>query len=100
MRFSLRLKWSTPLVERRAAVVRVAAAQNHGHLAILRRPGSFDERERLMDPQTGSPQDNDQPPHPTAVMTVAAWRMTATISSTVGGSAGYRRRLFGGTRPM
>ena len=24
-----------------------------------------------MDPQTGSPQGNDQPPHPTAAMTVA-----------------------------
>jgi hypothetical protein len=31
----------------------------------------LDKRERLMDPQTGSPQDNDQTAHPTAVMTVA-----------------------------
>jgi hypothetical protein len=47
------------------------------------------ERERLMDPQTGSPEHDNQPKHPPTVSAVPARRMTATISSTYGESAEY-----------
>jgi hypothetical protein len=58
----------------------------------------FVEQERFLDPQARSPQDDDQPTEPLTVRAPAA-RITAMISSTVGGSAGYRRPLFAGDRP-
>ena len=49
---------------------------------------SLGERERFVDAQPGAPEHDDHSAHPQAMGLVPAWRMTATISSTVGGSAG------------
>ena len=46
------------------------------------------ERERLLDAQPAAPEHDDQRPQPKPWRSSAAWRITATISSTVGGSAG------------
>jgi hypothetical protein len=46
-----------------------------------------------VDAQPGAPEHHDQRAQAEAVRRVSPWRMTATISSTVGGSAGYRRAL-------
>jgi len=46
------------------------------------------ERECFLDAQAGGPEDDDHRSHAPAVTVVGAWRMTATISSTMGGSAG------------
>jgi hypothetical protein len=46
------------------------------------------QRQRLVDPQPGAPQYDEQGVEAIAVASVPAWRITATISSTVGGSAG------------
>jgi hypothetical protein len=46
------------------------------------------EVKRLADPKADAPQDHDQRPEPRTVWPSPAARMTATISSTVGGSAG------------
>ena len=48
----------------------------------------FPERERLVNPQAGAPEHYDQPAQPAPVGPSPAWRIIATISSTVGGSAG------------
>ena len=57
------------------------------------------QRERFADPQPGSPQHDDHAAEPDRVGPVAGRRITAMISSTVGGSGGYRRPLFRGVRP-
>ena len=49
---------------------------------------SLGERERLVDPQAGSPQHDDQAAQPATVHAVSGGRITVTISSIVGGSAG------------
>jgi hypothetical protein len=46
------------------------------------------ESERLLDTQPGAPQHHGDRAQPEAVAVMWAWRITATISSTVGGSAG------------
>jgi hypothetical protein len=46
------------------------------------------KRERFADPQAGAPQHDDQAAHPRPSGRSPAQRMTATISSTTGGSAG------------
>jgi hypothetical protein len=43
-------------------------------------------QQRLVNPQTGPPQDDDQPTYARATDPVAAERMTAMISSIRGGS--------------
>ena len=55
------------------------------------------QRERFVDAEAGSPQHREQPAKP--LQTVAGDLQTATISVTVGGSAGYRRPLLRGGRP-
>jgi hypothetical protein len=49
---------------------------------------SRSERERLLDAKAAAPKDDDQGAQASAVAAGADWRITATISSTVGGSAG------------
>jgi hypothetical protein len=44
--------------------------------------------DRLVDGQPRAPEQHDQRPQTGAVDPSPAWRMTATISSTVGGSGG------------
>jgi hypothetical protein len=44
--------------------------------------------ERLGDPKTRPPEQHDEGPHTRAATPSPAWRMTATISSRVGGSGG------------
>jgi hypothetical protein len=46
------------------------------------------ERERLLDAKAAAPKDDDQGAQASAVRPVPTLRITATISSTVGGSAG------------
>ena len=46
------------------------------------------ERERFVDAQAAAPEHDDQRAQPPAVTVSPVRRMTATISSTVGGSAG------------
>jgi hypothetical protein len=46
------------------------------------------QRERLLDTEPGAPEHDDQRPQARAVAIVGARRITAMISSTVGGSAG------------
>jgi hypothetical protein len=46
--------------------------------------------QRLVDPQPGAPEHDDQAVEAVTVASFLASRMTAMISSTVGGSAGYR----------
>jgi hypothetical protein len=58
----------------------------------------FSERERFLDAQTGAPQDDDHRSHAPAVTVVGCVAHDATISSTVGGSAGYRMPLLRGGR--
>jgi hypothetical protein len=48
----------------------------------------FGERKRLLDAQPGAPQDDDHRSHPPAMSVIGGATQTATISSTVGGSAG------------
>jgi hypothetical protein len=48
---------------------------------------SVSERELLADPQARAPQDDDHPAQPDALGTIPAARITAMISSTVGGRA-------------
>jgi hypothetical protein len=57
------------------------------------------ERERFMDAQPGAPQDDDHRSHAPAVRVIRGVAMSATISSTVGGSAGYRIPLLRGGGP-
>jgi hypothetical protein len=46
------------------------------------------QRQRFLDAQPAAPERDDQRPQPGAVAIVGVWRITAMISSTVGGSAG------------
>jgi hypothetical protein len=46
------------------------------------------QRERLVDPKAGTPEHDDERPQAAAVRLSPAARITATISWTVGGSAG------------
>jgi hypothetical protein len=48
----------------------------------------FSQFQRLVNAEPGSPEDHDERAHPPAVRTSPAARMTATISSTLGGSVG------------
>jgi len=58
------------------------------------------ERVRFTYAQPSAPQQDDHRAKPVSVGTVVdRARMTATISSTVGGSAGYSSPLFRGGRP-
>jgi hypothetical protein len=60
------------------------------HRTAVRVGIGISEIERFADPQPGAPQDHDQRSQPGAVGSVAAARMTATMSSTVSGAAGQR----------
>jgi hypothetical protein len=57
------------------------------------------EGECLADPQPGAPKDTMIPRNRTPSRLSPAARITATISSTVGGSGGYRTSLFLGESP-
>ena len=57
------------------------------------------QRQRLVDPQPSAPEHDDQTVEAVAVSGETAWRITATISSTVGGSAGWRWPLLRGGLP-
>jgi hypothetical protein len=57
------------------------------------------ERERFLNARPAAPRYGDQRAQPEALSIVAAWRMITMISSTVGGSAGYRNPLLRGGRP-
>jgi hypothetical protein len=57
------------------------------------------ERERFADPEASAPQDDDQRTKPDAAGIIPAARMTEMISSTVGGSGGYRSPLLWGACP-
>lgn len=46
------------------------------------------ERERLLDAKPAAPEDDDHGAQASAVAITSTWRITPTISSTVGGSAG------------
>jgi hypothetical protein len=69
---------AAPDQERAAALIEIALGQS----------------ERLLDPQPGSPQDHDQGAWRRPWARSPAARMTAMISSTLGGSAGYRSQCF------
>jgi hypothetical protein len=73
--------------------------QRSGTPSSCRRIRLLGERECFLDAQTGAPQDDDHRSHAPAVTVIECVTMTATISSTVGGSAGYRIPLLRGGRP-
>lgn len=69
-----------------AALATLAVADEHRS-----EPGlevSLGERQGLADPKTGSREDDCQPSKAQSRRPLPAWRITATISSTRGGSAG------------
>jgi hypothetical protein len=57
------------------------------------------QREGFADPQPGAPQHDDRSAQPDAFRPVAGRCVTAMISSSVGGSGGYRKPSFCGVRP-
>jgi len=61
-------------------------SDEHGPAAFVQI--ALGERERLVDPQAGAPEHDDHSAQAIAVVVSPAWRITATISSTRGGSAG------------
>ena len=65
-----------------------ALAATHQDRAAARVEVELGQRQRFLDAQPGAPQDHDQRAHSVAVEVSPAWRMTATISSVRGGSAG------------
>ena len=69
-----------------AAASALAAADEQRAAALIEI--GLGERERLVDAQPGSPEEHDQGAQTAAVRPSPAARMTATISSTFGGSAG------------
>ena len=69
-----------------AASPALAATDQQGAAAAVE--VGLAQRERFVDAKPGSPQHYDQAAQPATVQTVASGRITATISSTVGGSAG------------
>jgi hypothetical protein len=69
-----------------AAAAALAAADEHCAAAGVE--VSLGERERFVDAQPGAPEHAISPRIRKPCGVVPAWRMTATISSTVGGSAG------------
>ena len=77
-----------PVVHADLAAAAALAAPDQQRAAARIEVG-LGERERLVDAQPGAPQHHDQAAQPAAVHACRRrWRMTATISSTVGGSAG------------
>jgi hypothetical protein len=76
-----------PAVHANLAALAALATPNEDRAASAVEIG-LGEVERFADPQPGAPQDHDERPEPSAVGPVTGERMTATISSTVGGSAG------------
>jgi hypothetical protein len=71
-----------------AAASALAATDPHGAPALIE--VSLGKSEGFLDAQPGPPEDYDQPAQPAACASSPAARMTAMISSTFGGSAGYR----------
>src|SRR5215211_2751228 len=69
-----------------AAAAALAAA--HQERAAARVEVALEQIERLLDPETGAPENHDQPRIRSPATPSPATRMTATISSTRGGSAG------------
>jgi hypothetical protein len=69
-----------------AAPAALAAADEDGASGSVE--VALGEVKRLADSQTGTPQDHHQRPQASAVRPITAARMTATISSILGGSAG------------
>jgi hypothetical protein len=86
----------SPRVHADLASAPALAAPDERRAAALIEIG-FGQRQRLLDTQSGPPQDDDQTAQPCARSPAA--HMTATISSTFGGSAGYRRPLLPGAWP-
>jgi hypothetical protein len=69
-----------------AALAALAVADQHR--AALLVEVDLGQRERFLDAQAGAPEHNDQTRARAPWTPSPAWRMTATISSTGGGSAG------------
>ena len=77
----------------------VALPPAHEDRAAARIEIGLDQRQRFLDPQPAAPQHDDQRAEPDPVPIGRILRITATISSTVGGSAGYTIPLLRGARP-
>jgi hypothetical protein len=65
-----------------------ALCRNAQQRPALRVEVTFAQGKRLLDAQPGAPEHDDQAAWPPAAALVGDLRMTETISSTVGGSAG------------
>jgi hypothetical protein len=69
-----------------AAAATLAAADEDRSAPVVK--VVLGQRQRFLDAQAGAPKNDDHRSQPPAWRSSDAWRMTATISSIVGGSAG------------